>query len=883
MKDFIRSVIYFIANWIFNTLCLYLCERLIPGMKIIPNDAVPVAIQYLEPALGLTVMNSLIRPLLLLLLAPLNTATVGLFSLLVNGFFILVLKYFYPSFVTGSLWDCLKAVFIFAILNSILLTLIPIDGDYLTISNVVKRRANTAPDAKKKHGLIMLEIDGLSYNRLMKAVESGKMPQVRRMLENGWTARPYDCGVPSQTSSCQAGILFGNNDDICAFRWYNRSEKHVYSSSNFDDAHKMESRILENGAKGILTTGMSCGNIMSGGAEENLLTVSQILPKDAADKQSRQRDLYYVSLRPYLIAKSVVYTLLDAFREVLGYLWDKIKGTTPRLNRLHGFYPLVRGATNILLRDISTTAFIDAAAMGRDAMYTTFVGYDEIAHHSGPDSGEAYRALSGIDRSIRKICDAIEDEDVRPYEVVILSDHGQSFGATFKQRYGLSLADYISSLAQEHSLIKKAISVIDVGGSDDNAVNVLAALKTISSEHSSALIDSLYQKLGENITDRLSNEEIAQIDRTAGNIIVLASGNLANAYFSCAEKQMTYNEIEALYPGFCEDLIGHEGIGLLVIRGEDDSFALGKSGRRNLVTGEVNGSDPLMMYGDADKRAEQLLRLAEFPDVGDVIVVSTFYEDGTVAAFEELIGSHGGIGGEQTEPFIMHNAAIQVEDEITNSCGVNAVLCRIRDAETQLKTVEEKESVSFMDLLRQIADVKHWLPTLFHTMLFSPAAFKEVVNDRHYDGPSGLIGLLNTVAFWLLLNRYYGASGKDVILNLLTLILFIAIEFSACAVAGIALRGRWNPQGLLRVFFFTNYQFLIWGPVLLIVGNLSTIWLVVCVVNHALMLTLSTRAAFELSRKRSLILLPIIFLLVVIMTGSAVLIRDFVIYYNGKQ
>ncbi len=882
MKDFFRSVIFFIANWLFNTLCLYLCVKLIPGMKIIPNDAVPVAIQYLEPALGLTVMNSLIRPLLLYLLTPLNTATVGLFSLVVNGFFILVLKYFYPSFVTGSLWDCLKAVFIFAILNSILLTLIPIDGDYLYFSNVIKRTTNTAPDAKKKHGLIMLEIDGLSYNRLMKAVESGKMPQVRRMLENGWTARPYDCGVPSQTSSCQAGILFGNNDDICAFRWYNRSEKHVYSSSNFDDAHKMESRILAGGAKGILTTGMSCGNIMSGGAEESLLTVSQILPKNDADKQSRQRDLYYVSLRPYLLAKSVVYTQLDALREVLGYLWDKIKGTTPRLNRLHGFYPLVRGATNILLRDISTTAFIDAAAMGRDAMYTTFVGYDEIAHHSGPDSGEAYRALSGIDRSIRKICDAIEDEDIRPYEVVILSDHGQSYGATFKQRYGLSLADYISRLAQEHSLIKKAISVIDLGGSDDNAVNVLAALKTISSEHSSALIDSLYQKLGENITDRISNETIAKIDRTAGNIIVLASGNLANAYFSCAEQQLTYREIEALYPGFCEDLIGHEGVGLLVIRGEDGPFALGKTGRRNLVTGEVSGIDPLIMYGDADKRAKQLLRLAEFPDVGDVIVISTVYEDGTVAAFEELIGSHGGIGGEQTEPFIMHNAAIPVDDEITNSCGVNAVLCRIRDAETPVKEPAEKESVSFMDLLRQIADVKHWLPTLFHSMLFSPAAFKEVVNDKRYDGPAALIGLLNVLFGWLMMNRYYSSPGLAFIGNLAVILIYMAIEYCACVAAGFALRGKWNPRGLLRAFLFTHYQFLLWGPVMLIVGQLSTIWIVVCVLNRAMTLTGSTRYAFEIDRKRGLILLPIILILLAILTASVVLIREFVIYVNTR-
>lgn len=881
MKDFFRSVIFFIANWLFNALCLYLCAKLIPGIKIIPDSTVPSSVLYLEPALGLTLMNSFIRPILLYLFAPLNTWTIGLFSLFVNGFFILVLKYVYPTFAIDSIWDCLLAVFIFAVQNIILLTLIPIDGDLLYVPNVARRKANAGSDAKKKHGLIMLEIDGLSYNRLMKAVESGKMPQVREMLKNGWSARPYDCGVPSQTSSCQAGILFGCNDDICAFRWYNRAEKHVYSSSNFDDAHTMESRLIEKGAKGILTSGMSCGNIMSGGAEENLLTVAQILPKDATDKKARRRNMYYLSLRPNFIAKTVVYTLCDSFREIVGYLWDKIKGTTPRLNRLQGFYPIVRGATNILLRDISTAVFIDGAAMGCDAMYTTFVGYDEIAHHSGPDSAAAYGALSGIDRSIRKICESLETEGTRPYEVVILSDHGQSFGATFKQRYGFSLADYIRRLAQEHSLVKKAISVIDVAGSDDNSVNVLAALKTLSNEHDSSLAENLYRKLGKNTTDMLSDEEIDKLARETGNIIVLASGNLANAYFPYAEKQLSYREIEGLYPGFCNALIAHEGVGLLVVRGENGPFALGKSGQRNLVTGEVSGSDPLLMYGDADKRAAQLLRLAEFPDVGDVIVISSVYEDGTVAAFEELIGSHGGIGGEQTEPFIMHNAAIRVDEEITNSCGVNAVLCRIRDAETTAKS-EEKRPAGLADFLKQIADVKFWLLTLFHTMLFSPAAFRKVANDSRYNGPAALMGVLNAVSLWLLLNHYHGGNVWRILGNIAAVLLFMAIECSACAAAGISLRGKWNPSGLLRVYLFTNYQFLFWVPVLLIVGRISTIWLVICVVSHTLTLTGSTQYAFEISRKRSLLLLPIIFMLVMILTASVLMIRDFVIYYKGK-
>ena len=84
---------------------------------------------------------------------------------------------------------------------------------------------------------------------------------------------------------------------------------------------------------------------------------------------------------------------------------------------------------------------VDAISSGRESMYTTFIGYDEIAHHSGPDSSAAYHALTGIDTAIRKIFEAAALSTARDYEIVILSDHGQTFGATFKQRYGLTLGD----------------------------------------------------------------------------------------------------------------------------------------------------------------------------------------------------------------------------------------------------------------------------------------------------------------------------------------------------------------------------------------------------------------------------------------------------------
>jgi hypothetical protein len=46
-----------------------------------------------------------------------------------------------------------------------------------------------------------------------------------------------------------------------------------------------------------------------------------------------------------------------------------------------------------------------------------------------------------------------------------------------------------------------------------------------------------------------------------------------------------------------------------------------------------------------------------------------------VAAFEELIGSHGGLGGYQTQPFIMHPAEWTIDEELI---GAEAVYRQIR-------------------------------------------------------------------------------------------------------------------------------------------------------------------------------------------------------------
>ncbi|MBR6090219.1 MAG: phage holin family protein, partial [Anaerolineaceae bacterium] len=648
MSALIQIILHFFGNWFFNSLCLAACSSMIKGVTLTPPEGLPAYILVMELGLILTLLNALLRPILLHLLLPLNRITVGFFSLIINGFFIFLLSSFSEFFSVSSIWVGILATFLFSMINIILQILLPIDDDvmfYNTISQKTRSKKIVHSDEK---GIVMLEIDGLSYPRLLNAMEKGYMPFLKGKLDSGeYTVRPYDCGVPSQTSSCQAGIMFGRNENICAFRWYDKENHKVYSSNNPANASEIENMLFPEGKPtGILDHGISVNNIISGNAEENILTISRLLPKSKEEQKKRDRDLYLLSIRPYLLTKALILTVVDAGSEVISYWWDCIRNKEPRVNRLHKFYPFVRGATNILLREISAAMIVDAIANGRESMYTTFVGYDEIAHHSGPESTSAYSALTGIDTAIRKVFEAAAVTTARPYEIVILSDHGQTFGATFKQRYQTTLGDYIKSLAVKHNLLGKALKVVSLDKDEDNNANVMAVLNSLSSSGPGGLTRKAAETLGSAVSDDEIEKAVKEAETEANDILVLASGNLVNAYFSISEKRMTFDEIEAAYPGMIMEMLSHPGVGTVLVHTGEGPLALGEHGQRDLYTGVVTGQDPLLMYQDPDKREKQLRYLADFPNGGDLVIISPLYEDETVAAYEELIGSHGGLGGQ---------------------------------------------------------------------------------------------------------------------------------------------------------------------------------------------------------------------------------------------
>lgn len=879
MTAFIQTLLHFIGNWFFNSICLFACSKWIDGVSLTPPEGIPVYILVMELGLILTLLNALLRPILLHLLLPLNGLTVGFFSLIVNGFFIFLLSRFSKFFSVSTLWVGVLATFVFAILNIILQLLIPIDDDVMFYSAIAQKTQAKKIEHSDKKGIVMLEIDGLSYPRLLKAIEKGYLPFLKDLLNSGeYTARPYDCGVPSQTSSCQAGIMFGRNENICAFRWYDKENHKVYSSNNASNANTIEKNLFPEGEPtGILDNGLSVNNIISGNAEENILTISQMLPKNKEEQKKRDRDLFLLSIRPYLLTKALILTLVDACSEVISYCWDCIRRKEPRLNRMHKFYPIVRGATNILLRDISTAMIVDAVAAGREAMYTTFVGYDEIAHHSGPDSTSAMNALTGIDRAIRKIFEAAAVSTARPYEIVILSDHGQTFGATFKQRYQMTLGDYIKSLAVKYSLVGKAMKVISLDEDEDNNANVMAILDTLKSSGPDALSRKAGQVLGNAVSDKEVEEAVKSAENEANDILVLASGNLVNTYFSLSDNRMTLEEIEAAYPGMITEMISHPGVGLILVHTAEGAAAIGKNGRRNLYTGAITGTDPLADYEKPEKRIKQLRYLADFPNGGDLVIISPVYEDETVAAYEELIGSHGGLGGQQTDPFLMYSSAIKIDDEIINAKDVYPVLKKIKNSPVISVKNEEahkgEDTTSPGALWKQIKNTKHWGPNLVRSLYFSFDAFKAIAWDASYNGPALLIGIISFVCAWISMNKYFGSKFSP-LANLVMLAVICCIALLAGYLAILALRGRKEPGKLIRVFLFTSYWGIFWPFVL--TRTAVYIWIAIILLLHINALTGSALAAGKFDRKRVVPLFLILVVLIPLLAiGSLLLYRFF--------
>ena len=647
-----RAIARVLIVWVITAGALMLMSALLARFDV---DSAESA---LASAALIGLINALVWPVLIRVALPFTVLTLGLGVLVLNGGVVLFVSAVDPGVTIDGLGTGVAVALGLTVVNTAVTSLLAIDDDDFWYRNVVKRRVrHLRPEGDMSvPGVYFLEIDGLAHEVLRRAIRDGNAPNLARWIHDGsHHLMRWETDWSSQTGACQAGLLHGDNDDIPAFRWWEKDRGRPIVTNHPRDAAEIERRHSD--GRGLLhADGASRANIVSGDAVHTLLTMSTVLDRNRPGRMGQDYFAYFAN--PYSVTRTIALVIADIVQERHFAAQQRRRDVRPRIHRDRK-YAIVRAWGTIVQTDLQVQAVIADMYAGRPVGYSTFLAYDEVAHHSGVERTDALAVLRRVDRQIGRIAAAARDA-ARPYEIVILSDHGQSQGATFLQRFGISLEELVrracdtQSIEVEHAHSDEALgylsaSLTEASGADSASGRAVAAATR------GRRVDGAVQ-LGE---ERRSEEADAELPELS----VMASGCLGLITFPRENGRVTLERIEERWPALIPTLREHPGIGFLLVRSErHGAVVLGPRGVNHLDEDRVEGEDPLAPFGP--NAARHVKRTDGFPHCADIMLNSAYWpETDEVAAFEELVGSHGGMGGAQSFPFALVPAEWQAPEE----------------------------------------------------------------------------------------------------------------------------------------------------------------------------------------------------------------------------
>jgi len=371
LRDVVRFLYRLVVLWAVDTISLLLTAAILPGFELQAVEGQSMLTVAVAAALMLGIVNLLIRPIVLLLALPLGLIAVTVVGLFVNAIALRVTTALLPGFVIDNWLTAFVGGLILAVINTIITSFLTIDDEGSFYDALIERLAKRSPfpaEEEAGRGLVMMEIDGLSYWHMQKALDDGTLPTLSQMMQKeGYVLSRVDCGLPSQTSSCQAGIMFGDNYDIPAFRWYDKDLGRLIVSST--DAPLINARYTK--GLGLMRRGSSINNMMNGDAKKSLLTLADLREGGEEEKKQRARDIYLLMLNPYFFLRTLVLFFGDVFLELWQALKQRVQDVQPRLNRLHRAYPFMRAATTVFMRDLAAYLTSLDIIRGTPALYVT--------------------------------------------------------------------------------------------------------------------------------------------------------------------------------------------------------------------------------------------------------------------------------------------------------------------------------------------------------------------------------------------------------------------------------------------------------------------------------------------------------------------------------
>ena len=691
----VHTVLRIAVVWLFTGAVFVLLGWLLPGLTVTGAGAA------LAAAALLGLINALVWPVFAYFALPLAVLTLGLAAIVLNGAAVALVAYVLPGIDISDWGTAIVAALVLALANTMLTGLLTLDDEDVYYRRIIRRAARRVrPEgATDVPGVLFIQIDGLGLAVLRRALRDGNAPTLTRWLGDGsHRLLGWETGWSSQTGASQCGILHGSTFDIPAFRWLEKETGTRLVSNHPRSAAEIERRHSD--GRGLLhADGVGRGNLYTGDAVQNILTMSV-----AGRRRGRVGQGYYGYFAdPYNTLRTLAGFVAEILRELLQASRQRRHDVRPRVSR-GGLYPFLRAFATVITRDLTTQTLIGDLYVGRSVIYADFVGYDEVAHHSGPERYDALDTLRRLDRDLGRLERAAANAP-RPYEFVVLSDHGQSQGTTFEDRYGSSLGELVQGAMQDATVTEigsarvageeswgyAGAAAAEVTSQDSRvgkalqralrdrresgprrataapgtatldapaAPGTLTAPGTQAAPGTPAATDTPAAPGTLAGPDPLPQERDAAPASGQGEAVVLASGNLGLVYLTGQAGRMSLEEIGKRYPRLIPALIAHPGVGFILVRSDEDGpVVIGRDGLQVLQTQTVVGNDPLEPFGASGRW--QVLQTDSYPHCAD-IMVNSMWDPQTeeVAAFEHLVGSHGGLGGEQTHPFVLYPSGL---------------------------------------------------------------------------------------------------------------------------------------------------------------------------------------------------------------------------------
>jgi endonuclease/exonuclease/phosphatase family metal-dependent hydrolase len=480
-------------------------------------------------------------------------------------------------------------------------------------------------------GLIIIQIDGLARQQLEVALAKGRMPFLNKLLKrNHYDKLSFYSGLPSTTPAVQAEVMFGARCAVPAFQFLHRETGKTAIMYEQEWAQRFGEQLSKD-HQPLLEGGRSYSNIYAAGAKEARLCAETM---DLATLREMTSG-WKLAIVLLLYGFTILRVLALAFLELIIALMDMVRGLAGQQSWRAEFHCIPsRVIVSIAVREWLRIMIKLAIAEGAPIVFGNFLGYDEQSHRRGPGSLFAHWGLKGIDSVIHDIFRAAHTSDLRDYEVIIYSDHGQERTQIYETKTGISIHEAVVRAFKEGPLSTRSVRPFD---------------------KSQTRRDQLDQRWRRMLRGKPGAQQPkASIDEVLKEeIVVTALGPIGHVYLPIKlsdEEKTVYAEV----------LAGKEQVPLVMFRDSQGQLrAFNSAGQWQLpddgrhVLGEQH---PFLEEASAD-----LVRLSQHPDAGD-LMISGWNPAQEPVTFVEENGAHGSMGSEETRGFALVPHSVQLQN-----------------------------------------------------------------------------------------------------------------------------------------------------------------------------------------------------------------------------